>query len=43
MTPIGRPMRGMVHVAPEGYTTVEALSGWLQKGVDFASSLPAKG
>jgi len=38
----GRPMRGWVVVRPPGYETDEALKGWVQRGVDFALSLPPK-
>jgi TfoX/Sxy family transcriptional regulator of competence genes len=38
----GRPMKGWVVVLPEGYQEDRDLSSWVQKGVDFALSLPAK-
>jgi len=38
----GRPMTGWVVVKPEGYESDEALKGWVQRGVDFAISLPPK-
>jgi hypothetical protein len=38
----GRPMKGWVVVRPGGYETDEALKGWVQRGVDFALSLPPK-
>ncbi len=38
----GRPMKGMIMVAPLGYATDEALHEWLRLAVAFASSLPAK-
>ena len=38
----GRPMKGMVFVGPEGLTSKRALEIWVQRGVDFARSLPAK-
>lgn len=38
----GRPSRGMVYVAAEGISTKRGLAMWVQKGVEFASSLPAK-
>lgn len=38
----GRPMKGWVTVGPEGYSTEADLSAWIQKGVEFARSLPAK-
>ena len=38
----GRAMRGMVYVEPEGCRTDEALKSWLEQGLAFAASLPAK-
>ena len=38
----GRPMKGWMVVRPTGYETDEALKGWVQRGVDFALSLPPK-
>ena len=38
----GRPMRGWVMVASGGYESDDALREWVQKGVEFAVSLPAK-
>jgi TfoX/Sxy family transcriptional regulator of competence genes len=38
----GRPMTGWVTVDPEGYEDDEAIKDWVQQGVDFALSLPAK-
>ncbi len=38
----GRPLAGMVYVAPEGLRSAAALSKWVKRGVAFASSLPAK-
>jgi len=38
----GRPMKGWVVVGPEGYETDEALKSWVERGVDYALSLPAK-
>ena len=38
----GRPLRGMVYVAPAGYETDEALTEWASRGVEYARSLPAK-
>ncbi|MFQ5941969.1 MAG: TfoX/Sxy family protein [Anaerolineales bacterium] len=38
----GRPMRGWVMVGDPGITTEEGLDQWVQRGVDFALSLPAK-
>ena len=38
----GRPLRGMVYVAPEGYETDEALVEWTSRGVEYARSMPAK-
>ena len=38
----GRPMKGWVTVGPEGCSTDEALRQWVQEGIAFALSLPAK-
>jgi TfoX/Sxy family transcriptional regulator of competence genes len=38
----GRPMTGWVMVEPEGCVTEDNLRDWVQKGVNFASTLPAK-
>lgn len=38
----GRPMKGMVFVGPEGYTSDEQLRGWLQRTLDYVRSLPDK-
>lgn len=38
----GRPMKGYVYVAPAGVKTEASLTPWLERGVEFAMSLPAK-
>lgn len=38
----GKPMKGMVFVAPEGIADDAALAGWVEAGADFAASLPPK-
>ncbi len=38
----GRSLRGMVYVGPDGYRSDEGLVKWVQRGVDFALSLPPK-
>jgi TfoX/Sxy family transcriptional regulator of competence genes len=38
----GKPSQGWVMVAAEGFESDEALANWVQQGVDFALSLPAK-
>jgi len=38
----GRPMTGWVMVSPEGYQSDAELKAWLQRGIDFAQSLPPK-
>jgi hypothetical protein len=38
----GRPMTGWVMVSPDGVSDEGALQQWVQQGVDFASTLPAK-
>jgi TfoX/Sxy family transcriptional regulator of competence genes len=39
----GKPMKSMVYVTPDGSKADEALQGWVQRAVAYASSLPAKG
>lgn len=38
----GRPMRGMVYVAPAGVASDADLDRWVGVGADFAASLPPK-
>lgn len=38
----GRPMTGWVMVGPAGYAEDEDLERWVQQGLTFAGSLPAK-
>jgi TfoX/Sxy family transcriptional regulator of competence genes len=38
----GRPLKGFVYVGPGGYRSDDALATWVQRGVDFAASLPPK-
>ncbi len=38
----GRPLSGFVCVDPAGYRTDAALAKWIQRGIDFVSTLPAK-
>lgn len=37
----GRPLKGMVYVAPSGLRTQSALAKWVGRGVAFVSTLPA--
>lgn len=38
----GKPMTGMVYVGPEGFADYTDLRDWVQRGLDFTSSLPPK-
>lgn len=38
----GRPMKGWLMVGGEGLSTDQEFKRWVQRGVDYASSLPAK-
>lgn len=38
----GRPMKGWVFVSDEGWADDAGLEAWVQRGVDFALTLPAK-
>ncbi len=37
----GRPMKGYVFVEPAGCSKTSAVKAWVEKGIDFASSLGA--
>jgi TfoX/Sxy family transcriptional regulator of competence genes len=37
----GRPLAGFVLVDPEGFTTDADLATWVNRGIDFAATLPA--
>lgn len=39
----GRPMKGWILVARDGVKTKRQLAPWVERGVRFARSLPAKG
>jgi TfoX/Sxy family transcriptional regulator of competence genes len=39
----GRPLKGMVYVAPEGLRGDDALARWVRRGVEFVTSLGATG
>ncbi len=39
----GRPMTGWVQVAAAGVKSRELLAAWVQRGIDYALSLPPKG
>ncbi len=36
----GRPLNGMVYVAPEGLRTDTALAGWVRRGLVFVTEKP---
>jgi len=38
----GRPMTGWVMVEPEGVETPPALNQWMERGIAFVKTLPAK-
>ncbi len=38
----GRPMKGMVYVAPRGHTRAPSLKAWVEQGLSYARSLPPK-
>ena len=37
----GRALAGFVLIDPEGFRTDAALAAWVQRGLDFAATLPA--
>jgi TfoX/Sxy family transcriptional regulator of competence genes len=38
----GKPMKGYVYVEPAGFKTEKNLRKWVQKGINFVTTLPAK-
>lgn len=38
----GKPMKGWLLVAPEGWRTDKQLSAWIKESMEFVSTLPAK-
>lgn len=38
----GRPIKSMVFVGPKAYRSDEGLNKWIQRGLEFARSLPPK-
>jgi TfoX/Sxy family transcriptional regulator of competence genes len=38
----GKAMRGIVYVVPEGTKTARQLRTWVQRGLEFVGTLPAK-
>ena len=38
----GKPMKGMIYVAPEGVVTDPELARWVDAGAAFAATLPPK-
>jgi len=38
----GRVMTGFVRVAPDGYRTDAALKKWIERGLDYIATRPAK-
>jgi TfoX/Sxy family transcriptional regulator of competence genes len=38
----GRVLSGFICVEPAGYAADDALAGWVRRGLDFVSGLPAK-
>jgi TfoX/Sxy family transcriptional regulator of competence genes len=38
----GRPMKGWVMISAEGCKSDKALRSWIEKGIEFAKSLPPK-
>jgi TfoX/Sxy family transcriptional regulator of competence genes len=38
----GRPSKGMVYVAPPGIRTASALREWVERGISFSETLPAR-
>ena len=38
----GRPMRGLVMVGQDGFESEESLTLWIERGLQFVTSLPPK-
>ncbi len=38
----GRPLKGLVYVAPEGFESDQSLRAWVDRGTRYALSLPTK-
>lgn len=38
----GKPLKGMVYISESGVESDDDLQYWLQQGINFAASLPAK-
>lgn len=38
----GKAMKGMVYVSSDGLKSPQALQSWIERGISFAKSLPAK-
>ena len=38
----GRAMKGLVYVAPEGIENDDDLAAWIQRAIDFVTTLPPK-
>jgi TfoX/Sxy family transcriptional regulator of competence genes len=38
----GKPLKGFVYVAPEGFESDAALAAWVRMSLEFVSSLPPK-
>ena len=38
----GRTMTGFVRIAPDGYATEDSQKAWLDRALNFATTLPAK-
>mgnify|MGYP001076593929 CR=1 FL=1 len=38
----GKPLKGFVYVAPEGFESDSDMAGWVKRCRDFVATLPAK-
>jgi TfoX/Sxy family transcriptional regulator of competence genes len=38
----GKPLKGFIYVAPEGFEDDAALNGWVKRCLDFVGTLPDK-
>ena len=38
----GKPLKGFVYVAPKGFESDDDLQSWINRGMEFVKTLPAK-
>jgi hypothetical protein len=38
----GKPLKGFIYIMPDGLARTDSLQKWIDKGIQFAKSLPKK-